>query len=44
MPIDAVVNLEKAAGYPHVTSALAELQGMSISRDERRPNDTPRVV
>jgi hypothetical protein len=40
MPIDAVVNLEKAAGYPHVTSALAELQGNSISRDERRPNDT----
>ena len=40
MPIDAVVNLEKAAGYPHVTSALAELQSISISRDERRPNDT----
>ena len=41
MPIDAVVNLEKSAGYPHVTGALAELQGMSISKDERRPNDTP---
>lgn len=40
MPIDAVINLEKEAGYPHVTSALAELQGISISRDERRPNDT----
>ena len=25
MPIDAVVALEKAAKYPHVTSALAEL-------------------
>ena len=24
MPIDAVVALEKAARYPHVTSALAE--------------------
>ena len=39
MPIDAVVALEKAASYPHVTSALAELQGISLSYDDRRPND-----
>ena len=26
MPIDAVVALEREASYPHVTSALAELQ------------------
>lgn len=38
MPIDAVVALEQAAQYPHVTSALAELQGISLSHDDRRPN------
>lgn len=38
MPIDAVVALEKAASYPHVTSALAELQGITLSHDDRRPN------
>lgn len=38
MPIDAVINLEKAAGYLHVTSALAELQGTTLSHDERRSN------
>lgn len=38
MPIDAVINLEKAAGYPHVTGALAELQGITLSHDERREN------
>ncbi len=39
MPIDAVVYLEKASSYPHVTSALAELQGISLSHDDRRPNE-----
>lgn len=39
MPIDAVALLEEASGYPHVTSALAELKGISLSYDERRPND-----
>ena len=38
MPIDAVINLEKAAGYPHVTGALAELQGIALSHEERREN------
>ncbi|MEX0369621.1 MAG: hypothetical protein AB3N09_03260 [Tateyamaria sp.] len=38
MPIDAVIALEEAASYPHVTSALAELQGISLSHDDRRPN------
>ncbi|WP_299280974.1 hypothetical protein [uncultured Tateyamaria sp.] len=38
MPIDAVVALEKAARYPHVTAALAEMQGISLSYDDRRPN------
>ena len=38
MPIDAVVNLERQASYPHVTSALAELIGGQISFDDRKPN------
>ncbi len=38
MPIDAVVALERSAKYPHVTSALAELQGISLSYSERRTN------
>tara|TARA_B110000908_G_scaffold172273_1_gene238728 strand:+ start:1572 stop:1868 length:297 start_codon:yes stop_codon:yes gene_type:complete len=42
MPIDAVINLEKEAGYPHVTGALADLQGISLSHDERREN-TPKT-
>lgn len=38
MPIDAVAALEESAGYPHVTSSLAELQGITLSFDERRRN------
>jgi hypothetical protein len=38
MPIDAVAQLEKAASYPHVTAALAELRGISLSFDDGRPN------
>jgi hypothetical protein len=38
MPIDAVARLEEASSYPHVTSALAELKGITLSYDERRPN------
>jgi hypothetical protein len=34
MPIDAVVALEKEASYPHVTAALAELGGLTISFDD----------
>ncbi len=40
MPIDAVAALEEAASYPHVTSALAELKGISLSHDARRKNST----
>ncbi|QJF52214.1 hypothetical protein [Roseobacter ponti] len=39
MPIETVALLEKAASYPHVTGALAELSGTSLQYDERRPND-----
>ncbi|WP_322866435.1 hypothetical protein U5922_009655 [Aquicoccus sp. G2-2] len=38
MPIDAVAALEEAASYPHVTSALAELKGITLSYDDRRKN------
>ncbi|QIE45885.1 hypothetical protein G5B38_10295 [Pseudohalocynthiibacter aestuariivivens] len=38
MPVDAVAALEEAASYPHVTAALAELKGISLSFDENRRN------
>ena len=38
MPIDAVARLEAAAGYPHVTSALADLRGVTLSHDPARRN------
>jgi hypothetical protein len=38
MPIDAVAALEEAASYPHVTSALAELKGITLSFDATRRN------
>jgi hypothetical protein len=31
MPIDSVAALESKASYPHVTSALAELRGITLS-------------
>jgi len=33
MPVDAMAALEAAASYPHVTSALAELRGATLSQD-----------
>lgn len=38
MPIDAVAALEEASKYPHVTSALAELKGITMSYDAERKN------
>ena len=38
IPVDAVAALEAAASYPHVTSALAELRGASISLDQSPSN------
>ena len=38
MPVDAVAALEEAASYPHVTSALAELKGITLQFDESRRN------
>lgn len=38
MPVDTVARLEQAASYPYVTAALAELRGVTLSHDDRRPN------
>ena len=38
MPVDAVAQLEEAAGYPHMTAALAELRGITIAYDGARRN------
>ena len=38
MPVDAVAALEEAASYPHVTSALGELKGITLSFDQSRRN------
>jgi hypothetical protein len=38
MPVDAVAALEKAASYPHVTAALAELKGINLSFDKPQKN------
>lgn len=38
MPIDAVAALEEAATYPHVTGALAELQGIGLNFNSERRN------
>lgn len=33
MPVDAVAALEAEASYPHVTGALAEMRGITMSYD-----------
>ena len=38
MPIDAVAALEAKASYPHVTSALAEMLGITLSYDSTTSN------
>lgn len=38
MPVDAVAQLEAAASYPHVTSALAELHGATLNKDNTPKN------
>lgn len=39
MPVDAVAALEATASYPHVTAALAALNGTQLNFDDRRQND-----
>ena len=38
MPVDAVAALEAVASYPHVTSALSELRGITMSYNKERAN------
>ncbi len=41
MPIDAVAALEAVASFPHVTTALAELNGAQITHDPEGPGTAP---
>ncbi len=43
IPVDAVAQLEAAASYPHVTSALAELHGNHLTGEARRANSSSGV-
>jgi hypothetical protein len=38
MPVDVVAALEAAARHPHVTAALADLRGITLSYDATRRN------
>ena len=40
MPIDVVAQLEAAARHPHVTSALADLRGITLAYDAEKRNST----
>ena len=44
MPIDVVAELESASRFPHVTSALAELRGITLSYDHEKRNSTSKGV
>lgn len=38
MPIDVVAAIEASSRFPHVTAALADLRGITLSHSENRPN------
>ncbi|MFV0490233.1 MAG: hypothetical protein ACK5M4_00245 [Pseudorhodobacter sp.] len=40
MPVDVVAAIEAKAGFPHVTSALADLRGITLAYDGNRRNST----
>lgn len=44
MPIDVVAALEAAAGFPHVTAALADLRGITLSYSSGREGEGPSDV
>ena len=44
MPIDVVAALESAASFPHVTTALADLRGVTISYDGTKRNSTTQGI
>ena len=41
MPIDVVAQLEAASRFPHVTAALADLRGITLSYSTEKRNATP---
>lgn len=44
MPIDVVAQLEAASGFPHVTAALADLRGITLSYDAEKRNSGSKGV
>lgn len=42
MPVDTVAQLEAAASFPHVTAALADLRGITLSYESSAVNDRKR--
>lgn len=44
MPIDVVAQLEAAARHPHVTAALADLRGITMSYDAEKHNTEGHTV
>jgi hypothetical protein len=44
MPIDVVAQLEAASRFPHVTSALADLRGITLSYDAEKRNSESKGV
>jgi hypothetical protein len=44
MPIDVVAQLEAASRFPHVTAALADLRGITLSYDHEKRNATSKGV
>lgn len=44
MPIDVVAQLEAASRFPHVTAALADLRGMTMSFDAEKHSGNSRGV
>lgn len=44
MPIDVVAALEGKSGFPHVTSALADLRGITMAYDSTKRNATSQGI
>jgi hypothetical protein len=44
MPIDVVAQLEAASRFPHVTAALADIRGITLSYDAEKRNATSKSV
>ncbi|MGB3281148.1 MAG: hypothetical protein WBA92_18355, partial [Pseudorhodobacter sp.] len=44
MPIDVVAALEEKSSFPHVTSALADLRGITMAYDSTKRNATSQGI